>query len=75
MKNEKRYPSSTLKLVTGMTSKSSKPSCTFCITYLNGDNGLFSPLLLLLIIIIIIMTMMMMIMGYQKNVFTIILVA
>ena len=25
MKNEKRYPSSTLKLVTGMTSKSSKP--------------------------------------------------
>ena len=74
MKNEKRYPSSTLKLVTGMTSKSSKPSCTFCITYLNGDNGLFSPLLLLLIIIII-MTMMMMIMGYQKNVFTIILVA
>ena len=74
MKNEKRYPSSTLKLVTGMTSKSSKPSCTFCITYLNGDNGLFSPLLLL-IIIIIIMTMMMMIMGYQKNVFTIILVA
>lgn len=43
MKNEKRYPSSTLKLVTGMTSKSSKPSCTFCITYLNADNGLFSP--------------------------------
>ena len=73
MKNEKRYPSSTLKLVTGMTSKSSKPSCTFCISYLNGDNGLFSPLLI--IIIIIIMTMMMMIMGYQKNVFTIILVA
>jgi len=25
IKNEKRYPSSTLKLVTGMTSKSSKP--------------------------------------------------
>ena len=74
MKNEKRYPSSTLKLVTGMTSKSSKPSCTFCITYLNADNGLFSPLLII-IIIIIIMTMMMMIMGYQKNVFTIILVA
>ena len=76
MKNEKRYPSSTLKLVTGMTSKSSKPSCTFCITYLNADNGLFSPLLIIIIIIIIIiMTMMMMIMGYQKNVFTIILVA
>ena len=62
-------------LVTGMTSKYSKPSCTFCITYLNADNGLFSPLLIIIIIIIIIMTMMMMIMGYQKNVFTIILVA
>ena len=73
MKNEMRYPSSTLKLVTGMTSKSSKPSCTFYITCLNADNGLFSHFQK--IIIIIIMTMMMMIMGYQKNVFTIILVA
>ena len=45
IKNGRRYPSSTLKLVTGMTSKSSKPKLYILhylgITYLNVDKGHF----------------------------------